>query len=129
MRTLILLIIIFLSLTTSSRVAYATNEIGMSLTLTQMEPDFRGTDVRNIYTLGANVEDPNVTAGNTYDITMLIDGEWAENFDNQVIPFSVTRNFKAYVPGEHLISILVFDAKGSELANESISLTVINPTP
>lgn len=97
----------------------------IELRLTKEEPDQRGTNVENIYTITVDFADPDRNDGQSYWIHYSLDGQRIEIFKNQQLPFSLKRNFRGQLSGEHEIKIELEDPVADiVVASKTITVTV-----
>lgn len=96
----------------------------VNISLVNMPPDDRGTDVTNIYTIVVNFADPKYATNAAYKIVYFEDDRLAETFDSKTLPFSMMRNYKGFVPGDHTIKFHIMDGLGNILTAQTATIHV-----
>jgi hypothetical protein len=98
--------------------------VSIDVSLEKMRPDERGTDVRNIYTVTIDDTDTEEASDETYRIIYYLDDRFVEDFENQSLPFSFTRNFKGQKTGFHEIQIDLEDKEEIIVARGTVTVRV-----
>lgn len=93
----------------------------VTLSASKMREDDRGTDVSNIYTIV--VEPVDQESSGPYNILYFLDGAYVEEFKDEMLPYSFSRNFKGQNDGQHEVRI---DIESKDLRIVARQVTVIN---
>jgi hypothetical protein len=124
--------IFFLLITLALPKAFAQTEaplaanIGLKLTLTKMKPDDKGTDVSNIYTIAVEYQNQEPD-GLPYNIIYYLDGNYVEEFRNQTLPFSFTRDFRGQLEKPCDIRIDLESPELKIVGRQTATVTVDHP--
>ncbi len=125
MKNLSLSVFMLLFCALSANVLYAQSVIPVTLNLVQEEPDKKGTDITNIYTVEIQADQPADVEGRTFEIVYFLDDIVIQRFDQQTLPFSFKRNYKGKKPGAHKIRVELLDENGNKVAQKSVTVNVV----
>lgn len=99
--------------------------VSISLELTAVLPDQRGTDTRDAYQLRINLTGHRPSAG---DVAVLyyLDDRPLKYFKNPQFPIVFTENFKGQAAGAHQLKVVLEDATEAVLATDTKTVVVQN---
>lgn len=129
----VILTVLFLSLIANPALAGQTvagenvnniiRPLSIQMNKQQEEPDKKGTDVTNIYTIEVSAL-AGAESNKEYLIVYYLDGRFEEDF-SATLPYSFKRNFKGHVAGQHEIKIDIEDGQNNILATQTMIINVV----